>query len=106
MAVSQKQNRPRKHQEVRPWPGVIIDRIDRGLHGPFDLGWCEADSVSLLQHLIGAGGEPIDADEIIRGLGGRKLLGEELSDGGAVSHFELASESTAIIVDEQNLHER
>jgi hypothetical protein len=69
-----------------------------------DLGGGHADPVPFLQDLVGGGRKAVDADQEVVGLTVRQLLGEELGDGGALGHFDVAGESGTFVVDEENFH--
>ena len=74
------------------------------LRRAFDLDRCERNSISILQHLIGRARLPVDANQVTVGGSGLHSLLEQLRDGRSISDFDVISEPSAIVVNEQNLH--
>jgi len=70
----------------------------------FNLDGRAAHPVAWLQHLIGRGGETVDADQKVFRLAARDALLEELLDGATVGDFDFVREAATMIVDKEHFH--
>jgi hypothetical protein len=91
--------------DARHAQGVTRVRELPRLAGAFNLGGGDAHPISIDQHLIAGDRLPIDANEIIFGLGlGTHLPSKQFFDGRAMRQLEIVGEASAIIVNDQDFH--
>ena len=68
------------------------------LGSPFDLAGRNTYPIALLENLVAAGGESVDADEIVFGFWVGDLFFKELLDGGAGFDFQVVGEAGSVVV--------